>query len=672
MQLRNGQTTEPVEEGQSSHAAQQAGSSAPARQSRHTSIEGKCAVGWPRLAPAILVDDSMQSEKRAKQLNAGRERMARWLENKNHEKKRLRHLAPYYYIRCDISYPDAVYPYNEDTDFDFELSDGSEADDEYDALAKAESEEEHRLEYRDNFGSDRMRKVALALLQWQRQIEAYAAGRAARAKSRVNRVINVSSSAQIARDADVADDVGSINTDQPANDDVPDIAVISQNQRDQEEGVEDTQQETDQLSSNNDASDAYEPSDASGASRPLRSNRQPRLFFSSPSSSDKQERPSDGEQSSDHECISDIELDSTISLEQSLEAEPDEEDVIQESDNNQSDWAGIQLSMEANSQENQISREASLHSGDIFSSGSAHHNDNAGLLDAGEEDHVIFVHDRQLLPSRPLTPLMPILEPANLRKYLQSRNRDELQALLHNIHNQLDSMDNEVQWSTGHCTLLPTLFSRPDDPQSTIVNEDDIQLVKFLTSRPAAHEHSPNFSFINSTSQDVAGQMCTGLCEGKACLIRNMIRPPKDFEFTTECLWNEYALPADMPVDIHNVHKCCASWAEPYEHGLLHDIIDSADDTRDIKFVLACNLSTHSLPQGLENLDDGLVQGWGMTAAAYPTVKQWVHPDNWLNRGWVLLHQAGVVTYAHQDSDKNCTWIIPHSGVKFYLYTGSR
>ncbi|KZS99465.1 uncharacterized protein LAESUDRAFT_765501 [Laetiporus sulphureus 93-53] len=147
-----------------------------------------------------------------------------------------------------------------------------------------------------------------------------------------------------------------------------------------------------------------------------------------------------------------------------------------------------------------------------------------------------------------------------------------------------------------------------------------------------------------------------------------MIRPPKDFEFTTERLWNEYALPADMPVDIHDVRKRCASWAEPYEHGLLHDIVDSADDTQDIKFVLACNLSTRSLPQGLENLDDGLAQGWGMTAAAYPTAGQWVHPDNWLNCGWVLLHQAGVVTYAHQDSDGNCTWIIPHSGVKFWCY----
>lgn len=70
----------------------------------------------------------------------------------------------------------------------------------------------------------------------------------------------------------------------------------------------------------------------------------------------------------------------------------------------------------------------------------------------------------------------------------------------------------------------------------------------------------------------------------------------------------------------------------------------------------------------IRNLDDGLAHGWNTTAFVYPTAPYWIHPDNFLNRGWVLFHQGGVVTWVHQDSDGYCTWIIPSSGCKMWCY----
>lgn len=49
-----------------------------------------------------------------------------------------------------------------------------------------------------------------------------------------------------------------------------------------------------------------------------------------------------------------------------------------------------------------------------------------------------------------------------------------------------------------------------------------------------------------------------------------------------------------------DVRKRCKTWEEPHEFGTIDDLIKSADDPREIKYVLACNLSTRSLPRGLE------------------------------------------------------------------------
>ncbi|KAG2034363.1 hypothetical protein BDR03DRAFT_984361 [Suillus americanus] len=74
--------------------------------------------------------------------------------------------------------------------------------------------------------------------------------------------------------------------------------------------------------------------------------------------------------------------------------------------------------------------------------------------------------------------------------------------------------------------------------------------------------------------------------------------------------------------------------------------------------VLALHLEGQGqgIPDPLRQLDHGIGHGWNQTTTNYP-IQDKVHPDNFLLNGWSLLHQSGVLTDAHQDSDGGVTFV---------------
>jgi hypothetical protein len=68
----------------------------------------------------------------------------------------------------------------------------------------------------------------------------------------------------------------------------------------------------------------------------------------------------------------------------------------------------------------------------------------------------------------------------------------------------------------------------------------------------------------------------------------------------------------------------------------------------------------------IRTLDHTAVYAWGETVHEYPLQDTRPHPDTFLNRSWGLLHQAGIYTAPHHDSNGKVTFVKIVSGMKMW------
>ncbi|KAG1830704.1 hypothetical protein DFJ58DRAFT_848392 [Suillus subalutaceus] len=59
---------------------------------------------------------------------------------------------------------------------------------------------------------------------------------------------------------------------------------------------------------------------------------------------------------------------------------------------------------------------------------------------------------------------------------------------------------------------------------------------------------------------------------------------------------------------------------------------------------------------------------WHRSIRDCPLEGKFVHPDNFLVNGWGLIHQGGVVTTPHHDSEGQNTFVIGDIGLKFWVW----
>ncbi|KAH7904486.1 hypothetical protein BJ138DRAFT_1119367 [Hygrophoropsis aurantiaca] len=101
--------------------------------------------------------------------------------------------------------------------------------------------------------------------------------------------------------------------------------------------------------------------------------------------------------------------------------------------------------------------------------------------------------------------------------------------------------------------------------------------------------------------------------------------------------------------------------------GTMGEVVDGISNPNQCRFILDYGLHHLSSLGHLSLLDDGLVAGWNSTTTYRPATGTRISADNWMCRSWGLAHQAAIPTWPHHDADGYNTFIIPMSGVKFWV-----
>jgi hypothetical protein len=73
----------------------------------------------------------------------------------------------------------------------------------------------------------------------------------------------------------------------------------------------------------------------------------------------------------------------------------------------------------------------------------------------------------------------------------------------------------------------------------------------------------------------------------------------------------------------------------------------------------------------LSSLDDGQT-AWNRTSKDCPLRGKYVHPDNFSVKGWAVIHQSGVLTPPHHDSEGQNTFVIGVTGLKLWSVFNAR
>lgn len=68
----------------------------------------------------------------------------------------------------------------------------------------------------------------------------------------------------------------------------------------------------------------------------------------------------------------------------------------------------------------------------------------------------------------------------------------------------------------------------------------------------------------------------------------------------------------------------------------------------------------------IRTLDHTAIYSWSEIVHKYPLEDTWPHSDIFLNRSWGLLHQAGIYTAPHHDSNGKNTFVKIVSGMKMW------
>ncbi|KAG1770829.1 hypothetical protein EV702DRAFT_1202303 [Suillus placidus] len=220
-----------------------------------------------------------------------------------------------------------------------------------------------------------------------------------------------------------------------------------------------------------------------------------------------------------------------------------------------------------------------------------------------------------------------------------------------------------VTWSDGHITVLPTVMREGQN-----VLKEDAELTKKLaeapTSKPGS-EFVAHFDFHHTSRDELILGIRASLGEGKCVVVRGAEKPGPDV-LSMEYLEKMYRIQSTMRVDMHDMELRAKESSKPHIAGTVGDLIAGIFNPNEQRCILDCVIST-GLPQYLSALDDGLM-AWHRTLQDCPLKGKFVHPDNFLVNGWGLIHQGGVVTAPHHDSEGQNTFVIGDIGLKIWVW----
>ncbi|KAG2097933.1 uncharacterized protein F5147DRAFT_777801 [Suillus discolor] len=220
-----------------------------------------------------------------------------------------------------------------------------------------------------------------------------------------------------------------------------------------------------------------------------------------------------------------------------------------------------------------------------------------------------------------------------------------------------------ITWSDGNVTILPTVMR-----EGRNVLADDAELTKKLAEVPTSKPGSQfvaHFNFKDTSRDDLITGIRASLGEGKCVVIRGIAKPGPP-ELSVEYLEKRYRIQSTMRVDMHDMELRAKEPSKPHVTGTVGDLIAGIFNPNEQRCILDCLIHT-GLPEELSVLDDGLM-AWHRSIRDCPLEGKFVHPDNFLVNGWGLIHQGGVVTTPHHDSEGQNTFVIGDIGLKFWVW----
>ncbi|KAG0692823.1 hypothetical protein DFH29DRAFT_1008067 [Suillus ampliporus] len=128
----------------------------------------------------------------------------------------------------------------------------------------------------------------------------------------------------------------------------------------------------------------------------------------------------------------------------------------------------------------------------------------------------------------------------------------------------------------------------------------------------------------------------------------------------------KYGISPETPLTAHDCRARVLDPVNPHQPCTIDSFLANMNDPTKIQCILDLPWMHGGLPRRLRNLDHGLRCGWGGTTRECPIYLA-VHPENFVNKSWAMLHSAGYVTNPHHDADGLSTWVGPEDGMKFWV-----
>ncbi|KAG1845819.1 hypothetical protein F4604DRAFT_1936730 [Suillus subluteus] len=254
-------------------------------------------------------------------------------------------------------------------------------------------------------------------------------------------------------------------------------------------------------------------------------------------------------------------------------------------------------------------------------------------------------------PAVPSTSLIPLVDAKDLATDI--------------IGFKVSAHSETVKWSSGFTTVLPCI--RKDGVN---ICQDDADTVRYLSKLPESNpESSSHVVHIHhsdwiSRPVELRDLISQTLREGKCIVLRALEKPQAarlDLDYLEDQGFSQF-----MRVSIHDVEERTRDYTHPQLEGTIEDFLRNLCDPNCIQFILDLPYTGRGIPDHLRQLDHGIAHGWNQTTTDYP-IQDKVHPDNFLLNGWSLLHQPGVLTNFHHDSDGGVTFVQSVLGKKKWI-----
>ncbi|KAG1855274.1 hypothetical protein F4604DRAFT_1932333 [Suillus subluteus] len=244
-------------------------------------------------------------------------------------------------------------------------------------------------------------------------------------------------------------------------------------------------------------------------------------------------------------------------------------------------------------------------------------------------------------------------------RYVRLKSEDLASPL---IPSEMPYGTETVRWPNGQVTVLPTVMR---DGRNVL--ERDAKRVRQMAALPISSETSSRIDHIHATGlqdRDLRDQVAATLRNGRCAVVYKAMEPGPE-KITLQYLHDQFGI-SDRLCSLHDMARRAEDWTHPHKDGTIGRLLDGVGYPDEQLCALDIPLPAFTVPSPFQTLDHAAVYAWGETTHEYSLEDTRPHPDAFLNRSWGLLHQAGIYSAPHHDSNGLITFVKIVSGMKMW------